>query len=149
MVPLRCGISKMTNPGRFILTFALLTVLLSNPVYAAEERMVIELSSQDKAFVLGHMRGMLEALTDTQQLLLDGDREALKARITQLQSREQDERPQGMGKRLPTAFRVMAQSMRPHWQAIQNPDLSEEEVRQHVVDLMRVCNACHQTFAIR
>ena len=82
MVPLRCGISKMTNPGRFILTFALLTVLLSNPVYAAEERMVIELSSQDKAFVLGHMRGMLEALTDTQQLLLDGDREALKARIT-------------------------------------------------------------------
>ena len=111
--------------------------------------MVIELSSQDKAFVLGHMRGMLEALTDTQQLLLDGDREALKARITQLQSREQDERPQGMGKRLPTAFRVMAQSMRPHWQAIQNPDLSEEEVRQHAVDLMRVCNACHQTFAIR
>jgi hypothetical protein len=130
----------------------LVTLCLTWPAanaLAADDRMAVMLNDEQKSFVLGHMRDMLEALTDTQQLLLDGDREALKARITQLQSREQDERPQGMGKRLPTAFRVMAQSMRPHWQAIGDPETPETDVRRHVVDLMRVCNACHQTFAIR
>ena len=116
---------------------------------AADERMAVTLNEEQKSFVLGHMRDMLEALTDTQQLLLEGKREELRQRITKLQAHEQASRPRGMGKQIPPAFRAMAQSMRPHWQAIQNPDLSEDEVRQHAVDLMRVCNACHRTFAIQ
>ena len=130
----------------------LVTLCLTWPaanVLAADERMAVTLNEDQKSFVLGHMRDMLEALTDTQQLLLEGKREALRQRIANLQSREQANRPKGLGKQIPPAFRAMAQSMRPHWQAIQNPDLSEEEVRQHAVDLMRVCNACHRAFAIQ
>lgn len=116
---------------------------------AADERMAVTLNEEQKTFVLGHMRDMLEALTDTQQLLLEGKRDELRQRIANLQSSEQANRPKGLGQQLPPAFRAMAQSMRPHWQAIQNPNLSEEEVRQQAVDLMRVCNACHRTFSIQ
>ena len=134
------------------LSARLVTLCLTWPAanaLAADERMAVTLNEEQKSFVLGHMRDMLEALTDTQQLLLEGKREELRQRITKLQAHEQASRPRGMGKQIPPAFRAMAQSMRPHWQAIQNPDLSEDEVRQHAVDLMRVCNACHRTFAIQ
>ena len=134
------------------LSALLVTLCLTWPAanaLAADERMAVTLNEEQKSFVLGHMRDMLEALTDTQQLLLEGKREELRQRITKLQAHEQASRPRGMGKQIPPAFRAMAQSMRPHWQAIQNPDLSEDEVRQHAVDLMRVCNACHRTFAIQ
>ena len=134
------------------LSALLVTLCLTWPAanaLAADERMAVTLNEEQKSFVLGHMRDMLEALTDTQQLLLEGKREELRQRITKLQAHEQASRPRGMGKQIPPAFRAMAQSMRPHWQAIQNPVLSEDEVRQHAVDLMRVCNACHRTFAIQ
>ena len=123
-------------------------VLLGFSAYADDNRMQVELNAEQKAFVLGHMRDMLETLTDTQQLLLEGNRTAIEARITQLQSHEQAQRPAGMGKQIPPAFRAMAQSMRPHWQAIKDPASSENEVRQHMVNLMRVCNACHRTFSV-
>ena len=134
------------------LSALLVTLCLTWPAanaLAADERMAVTLNEEQKSFVLGHMRDMLEALTDTQQLLLEGKREELRQRITKLQANEQASRPRGMGQQIPPAFRAMAQSMRPHWQAIQNPQLSEDEVRQHVVDLMQVCNACHRTFAIQ
>ena len=134
------------------LSALLVTLCLTWPVanaLAADERVAVTLNEEQKSFVLGHMRDMLEALKDTQQLLLEGKREELRQRITKLQANEQASRPRGMGQQIPPAFRAMAQSMRPHWQAIQNPDLSEDEVRQHAVDLMRVCNACHRTFAIQ
>lgn len=130
----------------------LVTLCLTWPAanaLAADDRMAVMLNDEQKSFVLGHMRDMLEALTDTQQLLLEGKREELRQRVANLQTREQANRPNGVGQQIPPAFRAMAQSMRPHWQAIQNPDASEEEVRQHVVDLMRVCNACHRTFSIQ
>ncbi|GGF62178.1 hypothetical protein GCM10011338_13220 [Alteromonas lipolytica] len=128
---------------------ALCLVLLSGLAQAADTRMAIDLNEEQKGFVLGHMRDMLEALTDAQQLLLAGDRDELQSRITRLQSHEQASRPKGMGQQIPPAFRAMAQSMRPHWQAIKNPATPESEVRQHMVDLMRVCNACHRTFAVQ
>ncbi len=133
-------------------TALLVTLCLIWPATSAlavDERMAVTLNEEQKTFVLGHMRDMLEALTDTQQLLLEGKREELRQRIANLQSSEQANRPKGLGQQIPLAFRAMAQSMRPHWQAIQNPNLSEEEVRQHAVDLMRVCNACHRTFSIQ
>ena len=132
-----------------IIALTVMLVLPAAPVQAEDSRMPVELNGEQKAFVLGHMRDMLETLTDTQQLLLEGDRDAIRERITQLQSHEQAARPRGMGQQIPPAFRAMAQSMRPHWQAIQDDSLPVEAVQQHVVDLMRVCNACHRTFAIR
>lgn len=132
-----------------IIALTVMLVLPAAPVQAEETRMSVELNGEQKAFVLGHMRDMLETLTDTQQLLLEGDRDAIRERISQLQLHEQAARPKGMGQQLPPAFRAMAQSMRPHWQAIQDESLPVEAVQQHVVDLMRVCNACHRTFAIR
>lgn len=131
------------------IALTVMLVLLGAPVQAEDTRMPVELNAQQKAFVLGHMRDMLETLTETQQYLLEGNREAIRQRITQLQSHEQTARPKGMGQQIPPAFRAMAQSMRPHWQAIQDESLPVEAVQQHVVDLMRVCNACHRTFAIR
>lgn len=139
-------ISVVNNMSRQVI-FTMM-VLLGFSAYANDNRIPIELNAHQKTFVLGHMRDMLETLTDTQQLLLEGNREAIEARITQLQSHEQAQRPAGLGKQIPPAFRAMAQNMRPHWQVIKDPDSPENEVRQQIVELLRVCNACHRTFSV-
>lgn len=76
----------------------LVTLCLTWPAanaLAADDRMAVMLNDEQKSFVLGHMRDMLEALTDTQQLLLEGKREELRQRIANLQSREQANRLKG------------------------------------------------------
>lgn len=123
--------------------------VLSWQAGAQEERLAVQLDAPQKAFVLGHMREMLEALTDTQRLLLEGKKEEVAVRISQLMNKENSQRPRGLGKQLPPAFRAMSQSMHPYWTALQEPDLSAKEIQQNVVDVMQVCNACHRTFAIQ
>ena len=111
--------------------------------------MPVQLEAPQKSFVLGHMREMLEALADTQRLLLEGKEEEVAARISQLMNKENTQRPRGLGKQLSPAFRAMSQSMHPYWTALQEPGLSAKEIQQNVVDVMQVCNACHRTFAIQ
>ncbi len=136
---------------KYLSVLSLVTTLaLSSLAFAAEapQRMQVNLNSEQKAFVLGHMRTMLETLTVTQQLLLDGKPEDVAAQIEKMQLAHQQQRPVGMGMVIPPAFRAMSQSMQPHWQALAEPSDNSEQIQRHVVNLMQICNACHRSFSV-
>jgi hypothetical protein len=111
-------------------------------------RVVVMLEEKQRAFVLGHMRDMLETLTVVQQNMLNNEPEKVHKAVQALLNSNHENRPKRLGKSFPAAFKAMSKQMDKHWQTLSVESTDTLLIQKEVVNVMTTCNACHNTYQI-
>lgn len=127
-------------------------LLLSLPVQAKDHqdnRIMMELQPHQRAFVLNHMKSMLETIGAIQLDLAEGKPELVAERVQALKQKEHKTKPKGLGKSFSPGFRAMSKQMNLHWQVLMQPIQDEKKILQQLHHVLVQCNACHQSFQLK
>jgi cytochrome c556 len=119
---------------------------MAEDLVGVEQRMEVNLSPENKQFVLGYMRAMLETLTESQQHL--SVQQPLKVAVAAQKLMDQAQ-PVGLGKQLPVAFKAMSKQMNIYWNHLAQPSTDVTFIQENMVAVMQQCNACHRSFVIK
>lgn len=113
-----------------------------------DSRTKVVLKTEEKDFVLERMRRMLETLTAIQHSLVDESPEKVDDLVSLLFQYSRKNRPDGIHKTIPEAFRQMSKQMNLHWKALAIENKDPKFIQREVVTIMSTCNACHRTYRI-
>lgn len=114
-----------------------------------DERVVIDVSAGEKAFVLERMRRMLETLTSVQQALLLESPEHADNLVQNLVLFTKANYPSGWYDKMPQDFQMMEDRLNERWDVLADMESDDPKVIQkNVMQVMATCNACHRSFKI-
>lgn len=113
-----------------------------------DQRIIVLLEDKQRAFVLGHMRHMLETLTSVQQHMLNNEPEKVHEAVQKMQQNNHENRPKRLGKSFPAPFRAMSKQMNKHWHNLSVKSTDTAFIQKEVVNVMTTCNACHNAYQI-
>ena len=132
-------------------------VLCTQPAFAAtkakqqfkDERVVIDVTAGEKAFVLERMRRMLETLTSVQQALILDSPEHADNLVQNLVLFTQSNYPSGWYDKMPEPFKAMEDRLNERWDTLANLETDDAmAIQKNVVQVMATCNACHRSYKI-
>lgn len=130
------------------LTALMICTLLLAPLAQADTRQPVSLEARQQAFVLDHMKSMLETIGAIQADLAQGKPQQVAQRVQQLKQHESDTKPQRLGRALPAGFRSMSKAMNQHWQVLLQPSQDDKKIQQQLHLLLNQCNACHRSYRL-
>lgn len=113
-----------------------------------DARTPINLTGQEKDFVLERMRRMLETLTSIQQSLIEESPEKVDDLVSLLFEYSRENHPDGLHDKMPSAFKHMSKQMNSHWKKLTIESKDKAYIQQEVVTIMSTCNACHRSYKI-
>ena len=114
-----------------------------------DSRQVVELNKEQQAFVLGHMKSMLETISTIQSDLAQGQAEHVAQRVQALKTNEHQNKPRGLGKSFPKGFRAMSRQMNQHWKVLLEPTTDDKKIQQELHLILNQCNACHRSYQLK
>lgn len=119
------------------------------PIEVEDKRVEIELSKEEKAFVLERMRRMLETLTAVQQALILDMPENTDNLVGNLVSFVDENYPKGWYDRMPESFKAMEDRLNKRWEILAVETSDPRFIQENTVQVMATCNACHRSFKIK
>lgn len=114
-----------------------------------DQRTQVDLNPVQKAFVLGHMKNMLETIAQINQHLAKQQPERVAQLVKDMQQKSHQQRPKGLGKSFPDGFRAMSKQMNQHWKVLMSPTSDISKVNGKMADILNQCNACHRSYQLR
>lgn len=115
---------------------------------STDARTPINLSAQQKDFVLERMRRMLETLTGIQQSLVQGSPEKVDDLVGLLFEYTKENHPDSLHDSMPAGFQQMSKQMNSHWKALAKENTDAMLIQKEMVTIMSTCNACHRSYRI-
>jgi hypothetical protein len=115
---------------------------------STDARTPINLSVQQKDFVLERMRRMLETLTGIQQSLIQESPEKVDDLVSLLFEYTRENHPDGLHDSMPAGFQQMSKQMNGHWKTLAKENTDAAFIQEKVVTIMSTCNACHRSYRI-
>lgn len=130
---------------------ALLLTLFTLPVTASpdDHRIPVSLNDTQKTYVQGHMKTMLEAISQINQHLANQQPEKVAQLVKDMQQQSHQKKPKGLGKALPDDFRALSRQMNGHWKVLMTPTSDIGKVNGKVADILNQCNACHRSYRLK
>ncbi|WP_371193254.1 hypothetical protein [Glaciecola sp. SC05] len=125
------------------------TFASDDSIVSTDTRAVINLSVQQKDFVLERMRRMLETLTAIQQSLVQESPEKVDDLVSLLFEYTRENHPDGLHDSMPAGFQQMSKQMNVHWKKLAKENKDTSFIQKEVVTIMSTCNACHRSYKIQ
>ena len=115
----------------------------------ADQRQEVSLNPTQKAFVLGHMKNMLETIARINRHLASQQPERVAQLVKEMQQESQKQKPKGIGKSFPDGFRSISKQMNMHWKELMTPTSDVGKVNGKMADILNQCNACHRSYKLK
>ena len=139
-----------------LLTIVLLVPVMTSPnlAYAesatptSDQRTQVVLNSAQEAFVLEHMKTMLETLAQINQHLANQTPDKVASLVKEMQQQSDQKKPKGLGKSFPKGFRTLSQQMNKHWKQLMTPSQDAATINGTVSEILNQCNACHRSYKL-
>ncbi len=116
---------------------------------SSDARTAINLTAQEKDFVLERMRRMLETLAGIQQAMVEDSPQKTDDLVGLLFEYTRENHPDGLHEKMPLGFKQMAKQMNGHWKKLKTESDDKVFIQKEVVAIMSTCNACHRTYKIQ
>jgi hypothetical protein len=126
-----------------VVAFANNTKITSNDV-----RTPINLTAQEKEFVLERMRRMLETLTGIQQSIVNKSPEEVDELVSLLFEYTRENHPDRLHEKMPDGFKQMSRQVNRHFKTLSKETKDSGFIQKEVVTIMSTCNACHRSYKI-
>ncbi|MEM0910710.1 MAG: cytochrome c [Pseudomonadota bacterium] len=114
-----------------------------------DNRVVLEVTVEERDFILERMRRMLETLTSVQQTIILDSPENADNLVRNLVAYTTEEYPEGWYERMPEGFKQMEDRLNERWRTLAENNTSDsKQILKNTVQVMATCNACHRSYKI-
>jgi len=126
----------------------LLVIWITSLPFSLHAEETFKLAPNQQAFVLEHMKSMLETIGQMQFKLAEGKPQEIAPLVQALQKKQKATRPKGIGKSFPDGFRVLSKKMNQHWNNLKQPIHDPKVIHQELNQILNQCNACHRSYQL-
>ena len=114
-----------------------------------DNRVTLEVTAEERDFILERMRRMLETLTSVQQTVILDSPENADNLVRNLVAYTTEQYPNGWYERMPEGFKAMEDRLNERWRVLaENNTTDSKQILKNTVQVMATCNACHRSYKI-
>jgi len=116
-----------------------------------DKRQAIELSAQERDFVLAEMRGFLDSVQGILQGVVDADMKSVSAAALKSGMGNMQHAPRTLMTKMPTEFKMLGMDTHQKFGALADEASGigdKQQVLKQLTVLLANCNACHQGYRL-